>query len=174
MRCPQCGMRVAADANFCEHCGLRVTEILRSTLTGTEIESTTSARKKTIILSLVVVMFGVFAFVVLYDGLNDRPVPVTRRLFQIGYEAGYLSGYGGGDQEREEGYPYEPEKVFAQPELRAGLSMITSDLTRNLTAGEKRQFFSGFKEGRVDGFNDGYYRRPFRPKWAPAGLEYDH
>lgn len=70
--------------------------------------------------------------------------------YQITYEYGYNAGYEAGQQEREEGYEYEPEVVLAQPIFQALIKSMRAKIN-----------FSGFDEafrgGFFSGYKDGYY-----------------
>ena len=87
--------------------------------------------------------------------MNITTSLLADNIYQISYEYAYNAAYEGGQQEREEGYNYEPEVVLAQPIFQMLIKSIKAQL--NLPSGQEEEFDKGFRDGWFTGFKDGYY-----------------
>jgi hypothetical protein len=83
---------------------------------------------------------------------------LSKKIYTICYDWHYKAGIEGGKQEKEEGYPCEPEVVLAQPLFQVTLKAYVNDVVKKFGEQYRKDAERGMRDGFIDGYKAGYNR----------------
>ena len=88
-----------------------------------------------------------------------RAQDINSERCQVTFEYCYIAGYGGGEEEKENGYPHNPQDYYELSVIQVTLAAVKASLWKKYQIPEQ-EFNSCCKSGFFKGYSDGYYGRP--------------